>query len=670
MSSKPQKRRDTPNAEPAGNTGGAVVAVAGNSLVVDSALLRALIDSVPDQIFVRDRANRHVLNNQAQLRLLGAKTLEETLGKTDFDFYPPEMAREFHEDNERVMSTGFALVDHEELVRARDGTYLWLSTTKVPLRAKDGAVVGLLGIARDITERKQAVEKVIQQAAIIDQAHDSILLVDLQNRITYANASAERMTGLRAKDLIGKTFQDIFPADHEQYRAALRDTIEKGAWRGEILVHNTVGKELALQVRRSLVRNENGAPVAILSINTDITESKKAAALALRNQRLESLGTLAGGIAHDLNNVLAPILMSIALLRHKVSDPGGQRLLGMLEQNAERGAQLVRQVLAFGRGVEGERTLIQVKHIAREIDQIVKDTFPKNVTLDIRGDREPWAVVGDATQIHQVLLNLCVNSRDAMPNGGKITLTLENKFLDETFASMNPGSKPGPHVAVSVADTGSGMPPSVRDRIFEPFFTTKDLGKGTGLGLSTSLGIVQNHGGFITVASELGKGTTFTVFLPATMDKAATDPAAERAREPTRGNNELVLVVDDEEPILNAAKSTLERFGYRVLVANNGASAVSLYALNRASIAVVLTDMAMPIMDGPAMAIALKAINPNVVIVGSSGLGGNSNRSRGPSSGFSYFIPKPYTAETLLSVLAKALGKSLEGQEQPGVDGA
>jgi PAS domain S-box-containing protein len=606
-----------------------------------------------------------VLNNHAQLKLLGARCLEDTIGKTDFDFYPPEMAGIFHEDDERVMSTGFALVDHEELIQPKNGRVLWLSTTKVPLRDNDGNIVGLLGIARDITERRQASEKVQQQAAIIDQAHDAILLLDLESRITYVNAASEKMLGRTAAELIGKTFFEVTPpTDHEQYRAALRDTITKGSWKGEVLIHSKDGREVSMDVRRSLIRDANGAPAAILSINSDITEAKKAAALALRNQRLESLGTLAGGIAHDLNNVLAPILMSIALLRLKVPDAGGQRLLGLLEQNAERGAQLVRQVLAFGRGVEGEKTLIQVSHIAREIEQIVKDTFPKTVTFEICGEKSPWPVTGDATQIHQVLLNLCVNSRDAMANGGKITLKLENRLLDETLASMNAGSKPGPYLAISVSDTGSGIPAKVRDRIFEPFFTTKDLGKGTGLGLSTSLGIVQNHGGFMNVASELGVGTTFTINLPASMDKEAKETAAAAgAKKLIMGNNELLLVVDDEEPILDAATSTLQRFGYRVLVASNGATAVSLYALNRTSIAAVLTDMAMPIMDGPALAIALRSINPNVVIIGSSGLGGVSSLTRSSNAGFTYFIPKPYSAETLLSVIARALGKAPAGKE-------
>jgi CheY-like chemotaxis protein len=348
--------------------------------------------------------------------------------------------------------------------------------------------------------------------------------------------------------------------------------------------------------------------------------------------------------------------MSIALLKLKVSDDSGQRLLTMLEMNAERGAQLVRQVLAFGRGAEGDRVMVQPLHIAREIEQIVSDTFPKTLSFELENERDPWTVTGDPTQLHQVLLNLCVNARDSMPNGGKIILRIENVVLDETFCSMNHGSKPGSYLAISVSDTGSGIPANIRDRIFEPFFTTKDIGKGTGLGLSTSLGIVQSHGGFINLTSEIGKGSTFKIYLPANpVLVAGPSTAAKRAGLPL-GHNELILVVDDEQPILNVAKSTLERFGYRVLVAMNGAAAVSTYALERDSIAVVVTDMAMPIMDGPAMAVALKAINPAVKIIGSSGMDGGGILAAAANVGVVEFIPKPYSAETLLRAIARAIG--------------
>jgi PAS domain S-box-containing protein len=627
------------------------------TLAMEHNLLRTVIDIIPDHVFVRDRASRHLINNQAQLGLLRAKTLEETIGKTDFDFYPPELARQFLDADEQVMANGVTLSNIDEMIPGPNGEPLWWSTTKVPLRDNDGTVVGLVGIGRNITERKQVTQKITEQAAMLDQAHDAIIMLTLDGKIAYLNGAAALLFGWNPSEVVGKSAAGFFPVeDRAALKQAVDETLSKGSWQGELRVHHKNGQEIHIETRRTLIRDEQGAPKAQLTISADITEKKKRDAAALRNQRLESLGTLAGGIAHDLNNVLAPILMAIALLKLKVSDDSGLRLLAMLELNAERGAQLVRQVLAFGRGAEGDRVMVQPLHIAREIEQIVSDTFPKTLNFELVNEREPWTVTGDPTQIHQVLLNLCVNARDAMPNGGKITLRIENVVLDETFSSMNQGSKPGSYLAISVTDTGSGIPANIRERIFEPFFTTKDIGKGTGLGLSTSLGIVQSHGGFMNVTSDVGKGSMFKIYIPANEVSAAAAPAATKRPGLPRGHNELILVVDDEQPILNVAKSTLERFGYRVLVAMNGAAAVSIYALQRDSIAVVVTDMAMPIMDGPAMAVALKAINPEVKIIGSSGMDGGGGITAAANVGVTEFIPKPYSAETLLRAIARAIG--------------
>ena len=641
---------------------GDLITEAQHALSLEQNLLRKVIDMIPDHVFVRDRAGRHVINNRAQLDQLRAATLEETIGKTDFEFYKPETAQRFKDVNDKVMSSGEALVAAEEMGPGPDGEIRWWSTTKVPLRDGGGQVIGMVGISRDITEHRSVTEKIIEQAAMLDQAHDSISLLTLDGRIAYLNAAAEQLLGWTAKEAVGKLGTDIVPPeDRAQMVIASHQTLEKGSWHGEFRLHHRSGRELFADVRRTLIRDNSGTPKAQLSICADVTEKKKAEALALRNQRLESLGTLAGGIAHDLNNVLAPILMAITLLKMKVTDEGGARLLTLLEQNAERGAQLVRHVLAFGRGADGNRVVVQPLLIAREVEQIVKDTFPKNVRFELRGDKHPWTLTGDPNQIHQVLLNLCVNARDAMPGGGKITLRIKNEMIDGTFASMNRGAQPGPYVEISVADTGEGMPADVRDRIFEPFFTTKDVGKGTGLGLSTSLGIIQGHGGFIGVSSNPGKGSTFRVYLPANPASAAAASESEKASGLPRGHNELVLVVDDEEPILEVAKSTLEGFGYRVVVATNGAAAVSIYAMQRDSIAVVLTDMAMPIMDGPAMVVALKAINPDIKIIGSSGLSGQSAITATRVSGVIEFVPKPYSAETLLNAIARVIGVPASG---------
>jgi PAS domain S-box-containing protein len=381
----------------------------------------------------------------------------------------------------------------------------------------------------------------------------------------------------------------------------------------------------------------------------DITERKQLESQVLRLQRMESLGTLAGGIAHDLNNVLTPLMFSVEMLREKVSDAEGQQMLLSFKANVQRAASLVKQVLTFGRGLEGARVLVQPARVALEIGHLIQQTFPKLIEFSYHSAPDLWSLTGDATQLHQVLLNLAVNARDAMPNGGRLTIGLENVDLDEIAAAKNLEARPGPYVLIHVADTGTGIPEEIRDRIFEPFFTTKRPGQGTGLGLSTTLGIVKSHGGFITCQSEPGKGTTFKVYLPASVTADKSEKTADEQAQLPLGHGELVLVVDDEAAIRKVVRGMLERFGYRVLLAADGAEAVSVYSQRREEIALVITDMAMPVMDGPATIAALIGINPQVRIVASSGLSSASDVGTRP------FIPKPYDAETMLRVLHEAL---------------
>ena len=389
----------------------------------------------------------------------------------------------------------------------------------------------------------------------------------------------------------------------------------------------------------------------------DITERHVMEQQFLRAQRMESIGTLAGGVAHDLNNVLAPILLSLGLLREKLQDKEDEELIMVLQKSANRGADLVKQVLTFARGLDGQRVTINLVYLLRDLEKMMRDSFPKSVECGLVTDRDIWTVTGDPTQIHQIFLNLCINARDAMPDGGKLNIVLENVVLDEAYAGMNPDSKAGAYVVVKVSDTGTGIPAPIRERIFEPFFTTKEVGKGTGLGLLTTLAIVKRHNGFINLYSEVGHGTTFKTYLPAnTTISAAEQVTIENSGLP-RGDGETILVVDDEEGIRNIAQRTLERFGYRVLLAIHGAQAVAVYAEHRAEIAVVLTDMSMPVMDGQALILALVSMNPGVLIVASSGLNANGGVAKALGAGVKHFVPKPYTAEAILKTLAEVLKK-------------
>lgn len=393
---------------------------------------------------------------------------------------------------------------------------------------------------------------------------------------------------------------------------------------------------------------------ARLVIASDVTEKKRIETALLRSQRLESLGTLAGGIAHDLNNILSPLTISTFLLRPKVSDASGQETLDTMEEVVERGSQLVKQVLSFARGAEGERLPIHPKHVLREVAGILKETFPKSINVKYSVTEPVPAVLGNATQLHQVLMNLCVNARDAMPEGGELEIKLEGVRLDRHDRQHSPDAKPGQYVLISVQDTGTGIPPKIIDKIFDPFFTTKEPGKGTGLGLSTSLGIVRSHGGFINVYSEPGSGTVFNVYLPALDAKVEAVERVEQPEPPT-GNGELILLVDDEEPVRRITRGMLEAFNYRVLTASDGQQACALYRENRDGISAVLTDMMMPVMDGTAIIAELRRLNPQLPIIASSGLAETVKEQQARSLGAQMFLPKPYTATRLLETLHELL---------------
>ncbi len=544
---------------------------------------------------------------------------------------------------------------HDEL-ELLDGTIL--DRHSFPCVGKDGAYYGRIWTFRDITEYKRVENQTHEQARLLDMAHDAIIVRDLEGRIQYWNKGAETIYGWTAQEADGKKVSELLHEDSVLYEHARKTVMEKGRWKGELTIRDKNWQEVLVEANWTLVHDQQGIPKSILVIAADITEKKKLEAQFLRSQRMESVGTLASGIAHDLNNVLAPLLMSVQLLKEKTTDVSREKLLDTLENNVLRGANLVKQVLTFGRGLKGERISVQPVRIAREIEQIIHETFPKSVELDSHSSPGLWTVTGDPTQIHQVLLNLCVNARDAMPGGGKLSIHMENLVLDETDAALNSEAQPGPYVLISVTDTGTGIPKEIRDRIFEPFFTTKALGKGTGLGLSTTLGIVKNHGGFINCYSEADKGSAFKIYLPAVPQPASPENQVAKPSPLSHGRNELVLVVDDEQVIREVITKTLEHFGYRTLTAANGVEAVSLYTLRQHEIAVVITDMAMPVMDGPATITALKSINAAVLIIVTSGLLSDHDTNQALEAGVQHFISKPCTAENILQTLRAVLNSN------------
>ena len=503
----------------------------------EHSLLRTLIDNLPDGIYVKDAEARKVISNRADLEILGCKTEAEAVGKTDFDFFPREIAERFFADDMTVLKTGTPVINREEKAVLPNGETRWLLTTKVPWRTASGKMIGLIGIGRDITEQMKAEIKLKDERkllrTLIDNLPDAIYAKDNQARKILANPADLKNMGCKTEaEAIGKTDADWFPpAIAEAFLADDLAVIQGGQAvinREEKLVRPD-GETRWLLTSKIPWHNESGEVIGLVGIGRDITDKKNLEAEVQRSQRMESVARLATGIAHDLNNSLAPILVAIELLHEKLEDREGLHMLDTIESSAKRGAEIIKQVLLFSRGLEGRRMPVHIKHLADGVARVAVQTLPNNISIETKVAENTSLVAGDPLQLHQTLLNLCINAGEAMPHGGRMLVAASNVMLDAAFVAKHRGASPGPYVLLEVSDTGIGIPADIRDRIFDPFFSTKELGnKAVGMGLSTVASTIKNHLGFITVDSELGKGSTFKIYLPAQPEQAADKPAGKQ----------------------------------------------------------------------------------------------------------------------------------------------
>lgn len=617
--------------------------------------LSDFLNQAREAVVVADLEGRITFWNQGAERISGWAAAD-ALDRRCSDLFDAQVMAQIDAACHAALETGEWIGEVE--VPHRLGVSRLVELRLTLIRDDAGQPRARLALGTDITERRLAERRIREQAEMLNQAREAIFITDLEHKIIYWNNGAERLFGWKADDILGSVAENILsPAAYPGLMSAREETLARGAWQGEIQMQTRGRAILVVESRQSIVRDDAGNLRARLWINNDITDRKRLEEQFLRAQRMENIGMLAAGIAHDLNNMLAPILLAAPMLQEHVQDPGALSLLGTLEKSAERGANLVRQILAFAHGATGEHRLLQTRHLLRDISAVITGTFPKSIKLEDYIPSDLWTIKGNATQVHQVLLNLCVNARDAMPNGGVLRLRAENRVLDHAAAAAIDAARPGAFIVLQVEDTGSGIPPEVLQRMWEPFFTTKEIGKGTGLGLSTVRGIVEAHGGFAEVVTAVGRGTTFRIYLPATDSEIAERNAAPDAPAQQPGRGELILVVDDERHIREMTRTMLTRKGYRVIVAADGAEAAVIFAQRVAEIRLVISDLHMPNLDGAMLSRALRRINPSakmLVVSGMSSALGN-RPDYNPEEFADAFLQKPFKPEVLVAKVQELL---------------
>jgi two-component system cell cycle sensor histidine kinase/response regulator CckA len=527
----------------------------------------------------------------------------------------------------------------------------WRLGVSRPELLDDGSILWN-GYIPDSTEQKQIEEQLTIKDTVIENSINGNVIFDLEGYITYSNTAFETMWGFEEENFKEQiNMSDLFVERKAGFNLLTCLLIDE-SWTGELEAKSLQNNKIFYaNIVATLVKSPDGSPLCVYASVLDVTEQKQIEEVFLRNQRMDSIGTLAGGIAHDLNNVLTPILLSIEILKLQTKDEKFLHRLDLIENSTKRGAELIKQVLHFSRGVEGERSAIQVSKLTDEMVMIMKSTFPKNIMNSVMLEQNLPSILGDYTQLHQVLLNLCVNARDAMPDGGlfsisakKVTNTLEGKFVYL-------GLPEGDYVQLTVSDTGTGMPKEVREKVFEPFFTTKEIGKGTGIGLSTVMSIVKSHKGAIDVQSEEGKGTTFDMYFP-----IATVNNEETTLLPTTSftnTNIGILVVDDEEAILEFSRLSLETLGFTVYTAYDLRDAMSKYQTHKNNIALLVIDMILPGPDGKEIIKLIRSEQPSIPCIAVSGV--HHTFDEDPLYEKVVFLQKPYTNSQYVTTIQSLL---------------
>jgi len=642
----------------------------------ETVLSRTLLDAVPDAIVAVNHEGV-ILQINSQTEDLFGYTREELIGQR-IETLVPDRQREQHRHHfsrfaekpkTRRMGAGLDLKG-----RRRDGSEFPVEISLSPVSTDTGIVV--LSAIRDVSDRKRIEEELVRTneelgrrkdrqlweyqnrlAAVVDSSHDAIIGKNLDGVITSWNKGAERIYGYKAEEVIGRSIALLAPPERKEEIAEILEDIREGRQLDhfETVRMTKDGRSLNVSISVSPIRDAASDIVGASTIARDVTEQKKAEEQLRQGQKMEAVGRLAGGVAHDFNNILGIITSCIELLRpHIGQDQLPLELAGYIRDACKRGSSLTRQLLAFSRRQAVQARIFELNERLQDVSKLLRPLMGDDISV-VMIPRSQFAFVeADPGQLDQIVLNLAVNSRDAMQKGGKFVIETDTAEFDEAFVRQHPPMQPGRYVMLAVSDNGSGMDEATRSRIFEPFFTTKEVGKGTGLGLATVYGIVKQSGGHIWVYSEVGRGTTFKVFLPSADEKAGMAREVEEEMAFPRGEGSTVLLVEDDPIMRRLTRQMLQDQGYSVVEAQDGNSALELTASHQGSIDLVLTDVVMPGMGGPELVLKLMDSHPDTRFLYMSGYTGELVVDHGLAEGVA-LLEKPFTRVALLTTIEKAL---------------
>ena len=632
------------------------------ALIEERHLLHTLMDNLPDVIYFKDRDSRFTRINMAHAKLFGLSDPREAVGKTDFDFFTPEHAQEAYNDEQEIITTGQPVVDKAEKETWPNGRETWVSTTKVPLRDVGGNIVGTFGVSRDITERRRAEAERARLVTAIEQSAEGVVITNTTGDIEYVNPSFTRITGYGREEALGQNLRILKSGHHDPvFYQRLWATILRGEiWHGELINRRKDGTIYTEEQNIAPVRDARGEITHFIVTKQDVTERKRLEEQFRQAQKMEAVGRLAAGVAHDFNNLLTVIngYSALVLERLHSSDPI-RGPITEIRRAGDSAASLTRQLLAFSRQQVLAPRVLDLNSLVTDVEKMLRRLLGEDIDLAIVRDPALGRVKADPGQIEQILMNLAVNARDAMPEGGKLVIETANIELDDTHASIHPVAAPGRYAMLTFIDTGIGMDAKTQSRIFEPFFTTKELGKGTGLGLATVYGIVKQSGGYIWVYSEPGRGSTFKIYLPR-VEEAEESVQASEAKVHSPAGSETILIVEDDEAVRAFAARILQDLGYKVLESTSPEDALQIGDERQKPIDLLLTDVVLPGMSGRKIAERLTSLRPSMKVLYMSGYTADSVVRNGVMEATTAFLQKPFTPASLAGKVREVLDSGRE----------